>query len=118
MKAALNLNLGEHTQPAFPNEGIRTIEAGGSRSAFTLDKTHCIFSKFTNCQVNTAIKTKPWQGLLASLFLSGAGQFLSGAHRRGIAWFLIIGALPLFLLSFYNLPFVPAKAAISLLGVN
>jgi signal peptidase I len=68
--------------------------------------------------VNTAIKTKPWKGLLASLLLPGAGQFLSGARRRGIIWFLIIGALPLFLLSFYSLPFVPAKSAIWLLAVT
>ncbi len=56
--------------------------------------------------------------MLASLILSGAGQFLAGARRRGIIWFGIVCALPLFLLGIYTSPLVPAKAAIPLLGVN
>ena len=56
--------------------------------------------------------------MLASLILSGAGQFLAGARRRGIIWFGIVCALPLFLLGIYASPLVPAKAAIPLLGVN
>lgn len=68
--------------------------------------------------MNTAIPTKRWKGLLASLILSGTGQFLPGARRRGIIWFGIACALPLFLLGIYTLPLVPAKAAIPLLDVN
>jgi len=68
--------------------------------------------------MNTAIKTKRWKGLLASLILSGAGQFLSGARRRGIIWFVIAYTLPFLLLSLYSLPLMPAKAAIVLLGVS
>jgi signal peptidase I len=68
--------------------------------------------------MSTATATKRWKGLLASLILSGAGQFLAGARRRGIIWFGIVCALPLFLLGIYSLPLVPAKAAIPLLGVN
>jgi hypothetical protein len=66
----------------------------------------------------TATATKRWKGLLASLILSGAGQFLAGARRRGIIWFGIGCTLPLFLLGIYTSPLVPAKAAIPLLGVN
>ena len=62
--------------------------------------------------MNAAIKTKPWKGLLASLLVSGAGQFLSGARRRGILWFAAICACPLLLLSLYGLPVVPAKVGI------
>ena len=65
-----------------------------------------------------ATATRRWKGLLASLILSGTGQFLYGARRRGIIWFGIACALPLFLLGIYTLPFVPAKTAIPLLGVN
>jgi signal peptidase I len=61
---------------------------------------------------------KQWKGLLASFILPGTGQFLAGARRRGIIWFGIACALPLFLLGIYSLPLVPAKAAIPLLGVN
>ena len=68
--------------------------------------------------MSTATATKRWKGLLASLILSGAGQFLFGARRRGIIWFGIGYALPLFLLGIYTSPLVPAKAAIPLLGVN
>ena len=59
-----------------------------------------------------AIKTQPWKGLLASLILTGAGQFLSGAPRRGILWVVAICTFPLLLLNLYALPFVPAKAGI------
>src|SRR6266545_2113503 len=76
------------------------------------------FANFTHGQMNTAIKTKRWKGLLASLILSGAGQFLSGARRRGIIWFVIAYTLPFLLLSLYSLPLMPAKAAIVLLGVS
>ncbi len=54
--------------------------------------------------------------MLASLILSGAGQFLAGARRRGIIWFGIVCALPLFLLGIYTSPLVPAKARNSPLG--
>ena len=68
--------------------------------------------------MSTATATKRWKGLLASLILSGTGQFLSGARRRGMIWFGIACALPVFVLGVYALPFVPAKTAIPLLGVN
>ena len=48
-------------------------------------------SKLRRGQLNTAIATKRWKSLLASLILSGAGQFLSDARRRGIIWFGIAG---------------------------
>ena len=66
--------------------------------------------------MSTATTIKRWKGLLASLIFSGAGQFLSGARRRGIIWFGIVCALPLFLLSIYTSSSVPAKAAIPLFG--
>jgi signal peptidase I len=62
--------------------------------------------------MQSAVKNKPWKGLLASFILSGAGQFLSGARRRSILWFAAICAFPLLLLSLYTLPFIPAEAGI------
>jgi signal peptidase I len=90
--------------------------AAGVHLSWTRDTE--FFQSSLAARVNTAIKTKPWKGLLASLVLSGAGQFLSGARRRGLIWFLIACVLPFFLLSLYSSALVPAKAGISLLGVS
>jgi signal peptidase I len=89
-------------------------------SAFTADCADIINSVFgVVCnQMNTAAKTKRWKGLLASLILSGAGQFLSGARRRGIIWLVIICVEPCLLLSLYSSRLVPAKAGMGLLALS
>jgi signal peptidase I len=58
---------------------------------------------------------KPWKGVVASLFISGAGQFLSGARLRGLIWFLLLDIGPIIFIAIYNLPFVPARLLFILL---
>jgi signal peptidase I len=36
---------------------------------------------------------RPWVGVLLSLFLSGASQFLAGKRLQGIAWFIVLPLL-------------------------
>jgi signal peptidase I len=55
---------------------------------------------------------KPWRGLVASLILWGAGQFFSGARRRGVAWFAVTYLGPQALLLVYSLSFVPGKSGL------
>ncbi len=53
---------------------------------------------------------KRWKGLVASIILSGAGQFFSGARRRGLMWcaFLLVGSLTSLIL--LTLSWMPARA--------
>lgn len=53
---------------------------------------------------------KPWRGVVASLIFDGAGQFFSGARRRGLVWCAILVVAPIVFLYLLNLPFTPAKA--------
>ncbi len=52
--------------------------------------------------METIDKHSRWAGVVLSLFLPGAGQFLAGARRRGAIWFIVLLLLPgvaLFLLA-------------------
>ena len=68
-------------------------------------------------QTSSAPTGKAWKGLLASLILTGAGQFFSGARVRGIIWFVTIYAGYLSSLIVYNWSFIPAKSGLLLLCV-